>query len=393
MTPRLPKPLDQRLRRSPTSALLVTSGRALGIMYLVGATVGLAALGLPHGKHFAAVADLVISAVAVGLGLWAWRRGRLSKHETSALLLLGTLAVSAGVYSGHGDEVSVSAAVIYIWLALVASLFLSRVRTWLHLGSIAVAYAAVLALDGNSGAPAEWLFIVGTAVVTTLVTLAMRQELLLISERDPLTGLPNRAGLERALEREIAKAQRSQAPLAVAVLDLDDFKSLNDNEGHLAGDRALIASARTWQAALRRSDVLARFGGDEFVVVLPGSRALQAGHVVQRMRSGDGGWKFSAGLASWDGSESPLELIARADGALYEAKAKHRSLSTVLARRASPSPEPAAPRPTHNPTRWLPRRRNRAGSPPEHRSDAPCACPKCRTPPPVPPSAAPLVQH
>jgi len=310
-------------------------------MYMVGGVLGLAALAVPHGTHFAASADLAISLGAVALGMWVWRRGQLTRHETSVLLLLGTLAVSGGVYSGHGDEVSVSAAVIYIWLALVASLFLAPLRTWLHLGVIALAYAVVLALDGNRGAPAEWLFIVGTAAVTTLVTLAIRNELLLISERDPLTSLPNRAGLERVLEREIAKAQRSMAPLAVAVLDLDDFKSLNDNSGHLAGDEALIASARTWQTALRRSDVLARFGGDEFVVVLPGSTALQAGHIIQRMRNGQGGWKFSAGLASWDGAESPLELIARADGALYQAKAKHRSLSTVLARRTTLPAEPA----------------------------------------------------
>jgi diguanylate cyclase (GGDEF)-like protein len=355
------------LRHSPASALLAARGRALGIMYIIGGALGLAALVVPHGPHFAASTDLTISLGAVALGLWAWRRGRLTRHETSALLLLGTLAVSGGVYSGHGDQVSVSAAVIYIWLALVASLFLAPLRTWLHLGVIAVAYAAVLALDGNSGAPAEWLFIVGTAAVATLVTLAIRKELLLISERDPLTALPNRAGLERVLEREIAKAQRSMAPLAVAVLDLDDFKSLNDKSGHLAGDEALIASARTWQAALRRSDVLARFGGDEFVVVLPGSTALQAGHVIQRMRKGHGGWKFSAGLASWDGTESPLELIARADVALYEAKAKNRSLGTVLARRTTLSTDPADRKPALAPRRSFIRRRN--GDRSEHPSD------------------------
>ena len=326
-----------RLRLSPASALLVTNGRALGVMYMAGAVVGLVALGVPHGAHFDAMADVVISAMAIVIGAWAWRRGTLGQHEVSLLLVVGTLAVSGGVYSGRGDYVSISAAVIYIWLALLASLFLSPVRVWVHLGLIAGVYAAVLAVNGNSGAPAEWLFITGTATMTALVTLAIRTELLLMSERDPLTGLPNRAGLERVLERETAKARRSHAPLTVAVIDLDDFKSLNDKRGHLAGDEALVATARSWESALRGSDVLARFGGDEFVVVLPGSRALQAGRVIRRMRGADGTWKFSAGLASWDGSESPIQLIARADAALYEAKSSDRSRTVALARPSVPS--------------------------------------------------------
>ena len=334
-----------RLRLSPASALLVTNGRALGVMYMAGAVVGLVALGVPHGAHFDALADVVISAMAIVIGAWAWRRGTLGQHEVSLLLVVGTLAVSGGVYSGRGDYVSISAAVIYIWLALLASLFLSPVRVWVHLGLIAGVYAAVLAVNGNSGAPAEWLFITGTATVTALVTLAIRTELLLMSERDPLTGLPNRAGLERVLEREVAIARRSSAPLTVAVIDLDDFKSLNDERGHLAGDEALIVTARSWEAALRGSDVLARFGGDEFVVVLPGSRALQAGRVIRRMRDGDLSWKFSAGLASWDGMESPVQLIERADRALYEAKSHGRSRTVALARRATsevPADPPAA---------------------------------------------------
>jgi diguanylate cyclase (GGDEF)-like protein len=329
-----------QLRRSLTSALLATSGKALGIMYLAGALVGFVALGVPHGSHFNSLADIAISTTALFLGAWAWWRCTLGPLATSLLLVIGTLAVSAGVYSGRGDYVSVSAAVTYIWLAVFASLFLSPVRTWIHLGVIATAYAVVLALDGNSGAPAEWLFIVMTATVAALVTFAIRTELLSISERDPLTGLANRAGLTRALEREFAKARRSQAPLSVAVIDLDGFKTLNDDHGHLAGDQALIAATRSWQAVLRRSDMIARFGGDEFVVLLPDSRVLQAGQTIRRMHNADGTCRFSAGLASWDGLESPTELIARADKALYQAKSRRRVGAVVVAPQVARSPLP-----------------------------------------------------
>ena len=132
-------------------------------MYLAGAAVGMVALGVPHGAHFNGLADVLISCLASGVGAWAWARTKLSPRQTSLLLLLGTLVVSAGVYSGRGDDVSVSAAVIYIWLALLASLFLSTKRTWAHIATIAMAYGVVLGLAGNGGAPAEWLFIIATA--------------------------------------------------------------------------------------------------------------------------------------------------------------------------------------------------------------------------------------
>jgi diguanylate cyclase (GGDEF)-like protein len=302
-------------------------------MYLAGAAIGIVALAVPHGARFNALADLLISAFATAVGIWAWRRERLTARQTSLLLLAGTLAVSGGVYSGRGDYVSVSAAVIYIWLALLASLFLSAGRTLAHLVAIAAAYGVVLGLAGNSGAPAEWLFIIVTASVTALVTFAIRKDLLDLTERDPLTGLLNRAGLDRVLETEISRAAKEGTLLTIVVLDLDGFKTLNDERGHLEGDRALIASARAWVEALRDGAVLARFGGDEFVLVLPGADEHEASAMIEQMRLSAQANPFSAGIAMWKPSETPAHLLARADAALYRAKA-----SRVL----DPSGSPAA---------------------------------------------------
>ena len=116
--------------------------------------------------------------------------------------------------------------------------------------------------------------------------------------------------------------ERSEPGLiAVALLDMDAFKSFNDHHGHQAGDELLRAAVEAWAGTLRDGDVLARYGGEEFAVALPGCSADEAGMVLDRLRAATPeGATVSAGVASWDGSEPLAALVARADAALYEAK-------------------------------------------------------------------------
>jgi diguanylate cyclase (GGDEF)-like protein len=107
----------------------------------------------------------------------------------------------------------------------------------------------------------------------------------------------------------------------VAIVDIDRFKAYNDVHGHLAGDEVLRESAIAWDSALRAEDTVARFGGEEFLVLLPDTAPEQAVAVVERLRAVTaGGQSCSAGLACWDLLESADELLARADKALYLAK-------------------------------------------------------------------------
>jgi diguanylate cyclase (GGDEF)-like protein/PAS domain S-box-containing protein len=154
---------------------------------------------------------------------------------------------------------------------------------------------------------------------------AEREELLgkvrEMATHDSLTGLSNRRALEEQLPREMAAARRSGLPLCVAILDIDHFKVYNDTHGHLAGDEMLRACAGAWDSALRGEDTIARFGGEEFLVLLPRTHAEQAAAIIERLREQTPtGQTCSAGLACWDFVESADELIARADQALYEAK-------------------------------------------------------------------------
>jgi diguanylate cyclase (GGDEF)-like protein/PAS domain S-box-containing protein len=156
-----------------------------------------------------------------------------------------------------------------------------------------------------------------------------REDLLLevkvLAASDALTGLPNRRTLDEQLPREMARARRASAPLCLAILDIDRFKSYNDAHGHLAGDGMLRDCAEAWDSELRGEDIIVRYGGEEFLVLLPGASLDQAAETVERLRAvTPDGQTCSAGLACWDFSESAEDLLERADVALYAAKGAGR---------------------------------------------------------------------
>ena len=162
----------------------------------------------------------------------------------------------------------------------------------------------------------------------------LEQELTQVSElvrEDQLTGALNRRGLDAAFEKEATRADRSHTPLCVALLDIDNFKRLNDMMGHQAGDKALIHLSNVIKEALRPSDSVARYGGEEFVLVLPEVSLEEAAATVERLQREltkkfflHGNDRvlvtFSAGVAQRAPQESPEDVIGRADKAMYQAK-------------------------------------------------------------------------
>jgi diguanylate cyclase len=150
-------------------------------------------------------------------------------------------------------------------------------------------------------------------------------------QKDPLTFALNRRGLEEAFRIETARATRYGAALGFVMIDLDDFKKLNDSLGHVAGDRALIHVASLMQATVRPTDFIARLGGEEFGLLLPATDVGEAAAAAERLQRelAKRGFQFegrpwtlafSAGAVQWRTGESLEEMIHRADRALYEAK-------------------------------------------------------------------------
>jgi diguanylate cyclase (GGDEF)-like protein len=151
-----------------------------------------------------------------------------------------------------------------------------------------------------------------------------------IALTDPLTGLANRRAWEEELRREVARARRNSHRLALVMLDLDHFKQLNDTHGHQAGDTVLAEAAASWRTAVRTTDFLARYGGDEFAMLLPDCPDEYGQTVLERIRTAiPPGCSCSAGIAYWDGQESAEDLLARADAALYEAKRAGRDTAVT----------------------------------------------------------------
>jgi diguanylate cyclase (GGDEF)-like protein len=142
-----------------------------------------------------------------------------------------------------------------------------------------------------------------------------------LSRTDPLTGVANRRVWEERLQLELTRSSRSSEPVSLALVDLDNFKQLNDSKGHEAGDQLLRSMTTAWSSALSGEDLLARFGGDEFGLLLCGCELADALLLIERLKGLlPGESTCSAGVVQWDGMESFEELVRRGDNSLYRAK-------------------------------------------------------------------------
>ena len=171
------------------------------------------------------------------------------------------------------------------------------------------------------------------------------RSLLYLSRRDEVTNLYNQRYFMERLDEEFRRALRYGSPLSLLIADLDDFKTFNDTRGHLVGNELLRQVANVIRQGVRDIDIAARYGGDEFVVLLPQTEGGQAARLAERLRT----WvarldevRVSIGVATLGaGMTGPLELLTEADRAMYEAKARGKN-QTVPAS-AAWQPEAAAP--------------------------------------------------
>jgi len=199
-------------------------------------------------------------------------------------------------------------------------------RDW---GVIAVSCVAEDALPAGTEARLDEF---GALVTTAIANAEHRAALATQASTDPLTGLANHRAFHERLGAEVARSQRHARAVSLAIIDVDEFKTVNDSAGHAAGDAVLVEVARALGDLTRTEDVLARIGGDEFAWLLPETGALEALAAIERARAAvvaRTGVSLSAGICDLVHAEDADGLFRLADGALYWAKAHGRDAAWI----------------------------------------------------------------
>jgi diguanylate cyclase (GGDEF)-like protein len=299
------------------------------VAYLLCAAIVLLLLRVGGKTAWGEIVPALALQLVIGILLSVSRR-RPRLHRWAAilgvvayLLSVALLRDGAGPTGGYGPLVLLPA----VWAALQGR----RLELGVAVVGVAVVYFLPTLLIGAPNYPAGgWragmlLVVLAAATGFAIMQLIERVGRLVhkldeLARRDALTGLANKRAWQELFEHELATSRRSGEPLTVALLDLNSFKQFNDKHGHLAGDRLLTEAAAAWHGALREMDVLARWGGDEFGLLLPQCTHDAGQVIVARMRESFPRAEFSVGVVEWDGRATTEELLAAADAALYRSK-------------------------------------------------------------------------
>jgi diguanylate cyclase (GGDEF)-like protein len=303
---------------------------------------GLAAIpnNLLHDpQHPPTIYLLVALALVSGLVclLIPWQR--LPRRSLHVVGVVGSIEVLLSVW--FGDPIF---AWYYIFVVIFAAYaFPTRREVALQLGFaiLMMLTPSLLGYDGKQLQLADLVVQVPSLILAAIVVVALREQLeqsreayRFLSRHDPLTGVGNYRQLHQALNAELSRHARSDRRFALILLDLDDFKGVNDSFGHLAGDRILRNVAEVLKESIRPGDTIARHGGDEFSVIAPETSAAEASNLalrieeaVQRVVAGEENLTASSGCAIYpDAGQSVDELIGAGDDALKREKRTRQSV-------------------------------------------------------------------
>jgi GGDEF domain-containing protein len=314
--------------------------RALALITFAGAVSSLIAALFPASEQapvdlFRLVAGLALLASLLLLCLG----DRVRDWLLHSFVVGGTVAISLLIAKAATGVSTVVTATDYIWMGVYVSFFFSRGAARAHLALIAIGFGAALLVNTHSVPAEAWMLMTASIIVASETIGRQSSRLRHEAHTDSLTGLLNRKGLAPAAERAFALADRTGIPLTIALIDLDDFKQVNDRDGHAAGDNLLIQMTRIWSEDLQAGDIFARLGGDEFLVVLVGSSDEEAKRFFERLLFiSPAPW--SAGVIKHSSGEDLSACLARADNALYEAKRSRAAQRQPV--RSAPAHEPQA---------------------------------------------------
>jgi diguanylate cyclase (GGDEF)-like protein len=184
-----------------------------------------------------------------------------------------------------------------------------------------------------------WNLYFGSTVLIGLAVYRIHSRILRTSQTDALTGLYNRGFSEKALSTQINLSYRHSTTLSLIYIDVDDFKIINDNYGHHQGDKVLCGIADSMRLVSRKSDIVSRWGGDEFVIILPATDIINAQDFIERLLKNLIDIEISCGLVELNKNESIDHFLTRADQSMYEVKniKKQQSSSEEYNKKVNPT--------------------------------------------------------
>ena len=315
-----------------------------GVMWTATGLFGAAVLALPGSDREHMEIALPLAGFAVAWGLFSLRLAAHGGGMTVSLRALVTAAtmpvVALSLWATGGASSFIQP--VMIFTALFISYFFPPRLAWPLNLLFLYAYATPLVYDARAlevGYPAR-LVIFGVAVAGATIAIQFLKGRLVraelhqrsMAERDPLTGVSNRRAFDAALQNAASTGE----PYALILIDLDDFKRVNDEQGHPAGDDVLCSVAMAASTIARKGDCVARLGGDEFAILAPGAGASGVLRLLRDLRDAiDHPATFAAGLVP-DDARTPDELVAHADARLLAQKRDGKLRQPILSVRGVP---------------------------------------------------------
>lgn len=290
---------------------------------------------LVNGQWVMAAVDaiIIVGFAFLGLSVLRPRRVRFASVSLAILCVVGMLTT---IY------VQEDPMIFWAYPALLAVFYL--VKPW---EAVLIAALTMLAMAPELVPTTEPLRL--TTIYVTLIstsafayafaflTRGQRDQLLLLARNDPLTGVGNRRALDEKLVEVCAAQSRANIPASLLLIDIDNFKEINDEFGHAAGDQILVRLTEIIDLRIRVTDSLYRIGGEEFVVVIEGQKKEQARRLAEQLRTlveanelaPGGAVTISLGVAELSSGETPAQWLRRADVALYESKRAGRNQTSL----------------------------------------------------------------
>ena len=312
----------------------------LAIITLFGACGALSVLPFALYRWHTGTYALAALDAAIALGIsavvvYAWRTGRTRGPGFLMTAINNTGVVMSALLLGD-------AGLPWLYSVLMANFFLVPRRI---AAALALLEVAGLAIHGGAFDSTSHLasFVVSSLLASMLAFILahwtdhQRNQLELLAAHDTLTGLGNRRAMEQDLQRAMLVSERNRTPCGVAIVDIDHFKLINDRHGHAGGDAVLVAFAELLRSSVRKVDGVYRFGGEEFLLLLPGADVAGLETLTETLRvkiaqsrqGPDGNLTASLGAAALAAGESAQSWLSRADTELYRAKGLGRNRACV----------------------------------------------------------------